>query len=178
MSGRTVLLIAIGAGLVVNGTPGPITLSTPYSATLAASGGSGRYTFTETGALPTGITFTDNGDGTATIAGTTTAAGNYPISVLVKSPGGYNKKYTYVLNVVALIVQLLQTVQLFRGVAATGGRGVPVDREQPFIEGPFVSQVTIAKHRGDGGLRERGSEDETTIILERLQRNRKRDLAF
>lgn len=35
----------------------------------------------ETGALPAGLTFTDNGDGTATIAGTPTATGTTPITV-------------------------------------------------------------------------------------------------
>ena len=36
---------------------------------------------TETGALPSGITFTDNGDGTASLAGTATSNGTYPITV-------------------------------------------------------------------------------------------------
>ncbi len=36
---------------------------------------------TETGTLPAGVTFTDNGDGTATLAGTPTANGTYPITV-------------------------------------------------------------------------------------------------
>jgi len=36
---------------------------------------------TETGALPAGITFTDNGNGTATLAGTTSATGSFPITI-------------------------------------------------------------------------------------------------
>ena len=38
---------------------------------------------TETGALPGGVTFTDNGDGTATLAGTPAAnsAGVYPLTL-------------------------------------------------------------------------------------------------
>ena len=35
----------------------------------------------ESGALPTGLTFTDNADGTATIAGTPATAGSYPITL-------------------------------------------------------------------------------------------------
>ena len=36
---------------------------------------------TETGALPPGVTFTDNGDGTATLAGTPTTGGTYPFTI-------------------------------------------------------------------------------------------------
>jgi hypothetical protein len=59
-----------------------------------AAGSAGTFTVTtdgypnaslsETGTLPSGVTFTDNGDGTATLAGTPaagTAAGSYPISI-------------------------------------------------------------------------------------------------
>ena len=43
---------------------------------------------TETGALPSGVTFTDNGDGTATLAGTPAAgtAGSYPITITATPP--------------------------------------------------------------------------------------------
>ncbi len=43
--------------------------------------GSPTPALTETGALPAGVTFTDNGNGTATIAGTPAAGsgGSYPI---------------------------------------------------------------------------------------------------
>ena len=36
---------------------------------------------TESGALPSGVTFTDNKNGTATLSGTTTAAGTYPLTL-------------------------------------------------------------------------------------------------
>ncbi|MGN6751408.1 MAG: putative Ig domain-containing protein, partial [Intrasporangium sp.] len=38
-------------------------------------------TITKTGALPSGVSFTDNGDGTATLAGTPTAAGTFPLTI-------------------------------------------------------------------------------------------------
>ena len=38
-------------------------------------------TLSETGALPTGVTFTDNGDGTATLAGTPTEEGVYTFTI-------------------------------------------------------------------------------------------------
>ena len=41
---------------------------------------------TESGALPAGVTFTDNGDGTATIAGTApSATGTFPIIITAKN---------------------------------------------------------------------------------------------
>src|SRR5208282_19352 len=44
---------------------------------------------TETGALPTGVTFTDNGNGTATLAGTPGAGtgGTYPITIKATNAG-------------------------------------------------------------------------------------------
>ena len=38
-------------------------------------------TLTRTGALPSGVTFTDNGNGTATLAGTPTAGGSFTVTV-------------------------------------------------------------------------------------------------
>ncbi|HEV7204916.1 MAG TPA: putative Ig domain-containing protein, partial [Jatrophihabitans sp.] len=38
-------------------------------------------TIIETGALPSGVSFTDNGDGTAALAGTPTAGGTYPVTI-------------------------------------------------------------------------------------------------
>jgi len=47
-------------------------------------------TITETGPLPTGMTFTDNGDGTATIAGTaaTRTGGSYPLAITASASSG------------------------------------------------------------------------------------------
>lgn len=50
---------------------------TPYSQQLTASGGTAPYSFTETGALPAGITLTAGG----LLAGTPTVAGSFPITV-------------------------------------------------------------------------------------------------
>ena len=45
--------------------------------------GNPAATITESGALPSGVTFTDNGNGTATLAGTPAAGtnGSYPITI-------------------------------------------------------------------------------------------------
>jgi hypothetical protein len=55
-----------------------------------ATTGAPTATITETGALPAGVTFTDNGDGTASIAGTpqSGSGGSYPITITAKNTAG------------------------------------------------------------------------------------------
>ncbi len=66
------------------GQPGTFTVSTNSMPTAH---------LTESGALPTGIAFTDNGDGTATIAGTApTTLGAYPITITAEN--GVSPKQT------------------------------------------------------------------------------------
>jgi hypothetical protein len=76
MAGRTILLCQINPGLQIVGTPPTIFPGIAYSTTLTAKGGvAGTYKFRIfQGSLPAGVTFTDNGNGTATIAGTTLKA--------------------------------------------------------------------------------------------------------
>jgi hypothetical protein len=59
-----------------SGTQGTFTVTTSGLPTAALS---------ETGPLPSGVTFTDNGNGTATIAGTAGQAGSYPISITAQN---------------------------------------------------------------------------------------------
>jgi hypothetical protein len=65
------------------------TVGTAFSFTVTTTGAPAPA-LTETGALPSGVTFTDNGDGTATIAGTPAAGsgGSYPIQITAKNPAG------------------------------------------------------------------------------------------
>jgi hypothetical protein len=55
----------------------------------------------ETGALPSGVTFTDNGNGTATLAGTPGAgtAGTYPIAFTANNGVGTNPTQTFTLTI-------------------------------------------------------------------------------
>ena len=68
----------------------------PFSFTVATTGAPAPA-LTETGALPAGITFTDNGNGTATIAGTAAAGsgGSFPIQITAaNSVGGVTQSFT------------------------------------------------------------------------------------
>lgn len=54
----------------------------------------------ESGALPPGMSFTDNGNGTATIAGTPTATGTYPLTITAANSalGMQTQSFTYVVD--------------------------------------------------------------------------------
>ena len=54
---------------------------------------------TESGALPSGVSFTDNGDGTATIAGTPSDTGNYPITITANNGVAPNPTQSFTLTV-------------------------------------------------------------------------------
>lgn len=65
-----------------------------------STGGSPTATLTESGTLPAGITFTDNGDGTATIAGTAPSrAGTYPITITAKNGTSPTVKQVFLLYI-------------------------------------------------------------------------------
>lgn len=84
---------------------------TSGSSTTFAEGETGTFTFTttgfpaptltESGALPSGVTFVDNGDGTATLAGTPTvgAGGLYSITVTAHNGIGSDATQTFHLTV-------------------------------------------------------------------------------
>src|SRR6202020_657014 len=72
-------------------SPAPATFSTgvagPYTVTTT---GYPAATITESGALPSGMTFKDNGDGTGTISGTPASgtAGSYPVTLSATNSSG------------------------------------------------------------------------------------------
>ena len=79
-----------GFTLTVSMAPTPPTITSAASTTFAegAAGtftvltsGSPSITLTETGVLPSGVTFINNGDGTATISGTPTVTGVFNITI-------------------------------------------------------------------------------------------------
>jgi hypothetical protein len=84
---------------------------TSGSSTTFATGHAGSFTVTSTGnptpslsksgALPSGVSFTDNGDGTATLAGTPAAgsAGSYPITITASNGVSPNATQSFSLTV-------------------------------------------------------------------------------
>lgn len=98
---RTVLLVGLGFGLTITGVPGSITYNVAYSFTFGHYGGTAPYKMTLAGTLPSGITFTDNGNGTATLAGTTTQVGTFPVTVTISDGNRSSVSNSYTLAVVA-----------------------------------------------------------------------------
>ncbi len=74
---------------------------------------------TESGALPTGVTFTDNGDGTATIAGTpaTATGGSYPVTVTASN--GLAPDATQTVTITVLQQAPTSTTSVLAGTAST-----------------------------------------------------------
>jgi large repetitive protein len=63
------------------------------------STGTPTASLTESGTLPTGITFVDNGNGTGTLAGTTTQVGSFPITFTATSTFGSPATQTFTLTI-------------------------------------------------------------------------------
>jgi Putative Ig domain len=75
-------------------------MRSPFSFTVATTGYP-PAAIAEQGALPTGVTFTDNGDGTATLAGTAApgTAGTYPIALTASNGVGSPATQSFTLTV-------------------------------------------------------------------------------
>jgi hypothetical protein len=73
------------------------TAGSPYSQSFSQTGGNGTVTFSLTGTLPTGLSFTA---GTATLSGTPTQVGSFPITVTATDQNNCSgsRNYTLVVN--------------------------------------------------------------------------------
>ncbi len=77
----------------------PAVAASSYSQTFAASGGMGAYTLTLSGTTPSGLSFIDNGDGTATLSGTPTETGQFTFTVTAEDANDHSGSSSYTLNV-------------------------------------------------------------------------------
>ncbi|HET6931490.1 MAG TPA: putative Ig domain-containing protein [Candidatus Acidoferrum sp.] len=80
---------ANSATFTVN-TPGTFTVTSTAFPTAA---------LTETGSLPSGVTFVDNGNGTATLAGTATTSGSFPFTITANNGVGTAATQNFTLTV-------------------------------------------------------------------------------
>ncbi len=96
------------------------TVGTAFSFTVDTTGDP-TATITESGALPAGLSFKDNGDGTATLAGTAAAGsgGSYPVVfTAANSAGGVSQVFTLT-NTEAPAITSPSTATFSTGVAGT-----------------------------------------------------------
>ena len=72
-----------------------VTYGSPFGFTVTTSGG-GAPAITKSGRLPVGVSFTDNGDGTATLSGTPTgrSQGLYPLTFYANGGGFARQSFT------------------------------------------------------------------------------------
>jgi hypothetical protein len=162
------------------------TVGTVSSLTITTTGDS-TIQFTETGALPTGITFADNGNGTATLAGTPApgAGGTYAIVITAGNGVSHDASQAFTLTVrqappvaeppwpsgVTLIPRRFgKKTKLVAAVLFTGGLA-PLPIVAPYQKPTF--QAITAAHRdidGDGILdsllftAHRGERHVSTIV--------------
>ena len=112
----TYTITVTGTASTTHTTPFAITVQTPPAITSAAGttftqGAVGTFTVTatgsptpglsENGALPTGVTFTDNGNGTATLTGNPAAgsAASYPVTITATNVTGVPASQSFTLSV-------------------------------------------------------------------------------
>lgn len=95
-----ILLFTINPGLEVVGLLPPGQVGVAYSASVTVRGGLAPYTIEVVSALPDGLTATDNGDGSLTIAGTPTEA--FSGSVTVQARDGQQRLVQRALSLVVL----------------------------------------------------------------------------
>jgi len=133
MAGRVAVLMSIAAELRIGGVLPPIIYGVAYSATLFQIGGSGTLVYTDPGALvlPAGIVATDNGDGSITFAGISTASGSYPITIDGLDGDRNPVTATFTLTVQVLPISIsgdaddmrIGDSDTFSGYGVTGGSG-------------------------------------------------------
>jgi hypothetical protein len=107
--------------------------------------GSPTPSLTESGALPNGVTFTDNGNGTATLAGTSTAAGSYPITISATNAGSTaTQSFTVSVNPVTPVITTANGTTFSVGQAGTFSFSATGSPAPSFTEsGALPSGVTF-----------------------------------
>ena len=117
------------------------------------SSGSPAPALSEVGTLPSGVTFSDNGDGTATLAGTPTVGSNgtYPITITASNGVGTDGTQSFTLTVQsAPAITSSDSTTFSEGSAGTftvTSTGFPTAALSEF--GPLPSGVTFSDN-GDG----------------------------
>ncbi len=173
-SGTYPITIAAGNGigspatqsftLVVDQAPA---ITSGNNATFSA-GSSGSFTvqttglptpaLSESGGLPAGVTFIDNGDGTASLAGTPSAGGSYPFTITAHNGAGQDATQSFTLVVdQSPAITSAAAVTLTTGSAGsftvqTAGYPTPTLSES----GSLPSGLTFADN-GDGTARLTGT---------------------
>jgi len=100
-----------------SGNTATFTFGAAETFTLTTTGGVPTPSLTESGSLPSGVTFTDNGNGAATLAGTPGAAGNFPLTITAHNGYGADvtQSFTLAVNKATATVTLGNLAQTYTG---------------------------------------------------------------
>jgi hypothetical protein len=144
------LVIACNVITVTNPATTTGTAGTFFTATFTQSGGNGTITWSETGALPSGITINTS---TGVLSGTTSVTGSFPITVTATDSNGCQgtgATYTLIINCQTVTVTNPAQTSVQAGVAlnvtftATGILGTATWSET----GALPSGITLASGTG------------------------------
>ncbi|MGH9573097.1 MAG: LamG-like jellyroll fold domain-containing protein [Candidatus Acidiferrales bacterium] len=118
-----------GAGSGVTGTSPAITSASSTTFTTGSAGsftatatGTPTPTLTESGSLPSGVTFHDNGGSTATLGGTPSASGTFPITITANNGVGSPASQSFILTVSGSDTQAPTTPTNFTATAISGSQ--------------------------------------------------------
>ena len=109
---------------------------------------------TEAGSLPTGVSFTDNGDGTATLAGTPAAGtgGSYPLTLTATNTAGHtDQAFTLTIGKASQTITFAALANKLYGaapfaVSATASSGLAVSFSSDTTSVCTVSGNTVTLH--------------------------------
>jgi hypothetical protein len=111
----TLVVSCVGTTITVNPTSLPgMTSGTFTTTTFTASGGAPAYTFSQTGALPTGLSFLVD-----TLSGTPTQTGTFPITILATDDNGCQGSRDYLVVISCVGV----TIAVSPGTLSAGSKG-------------------------------------------------------
>jgi hypothetical protein len=119
-TGGTLVLSESGAPQIISANSASSIVGSAFMTTVTASGAP-TPALSEVGALPLGVTFTNNGNGTATIAGTPAAGtgGSYAITITAKSTAGTATQTFTLTNSQAPTITSAATTSFTVGLAST-----------------------------------------------------------
>jgi hypothetical protein len=128
------------------------TVGNPFSL-VVTTGGSAVPSLSESGTLPSGVSFTDNGDGTGSFTGTPTvgSGGTYPVTLTAANPSGSTTK------AVTLTVNETPTITSSNTATATSGTALSFPVVSSGYPAPKLSltgvlPAGISFHTGTGIL--------------------------
>ena len=139
------------APAITSGNTTTFTVGSAGSFTVTASG-SPTPALSYWGTLPSGVTFTDNGNGTATLAGTSATAGSYPFTITAANGVSPNATQNFTLTVAGIAPAITSGNSTSFTVGSAGSfivtaTGSPTP--QLIAQGPLPSGVTF-KDNGNG----------------------------